>query len=152
MREQMDMKLTATLRPSALSNKLAKGRQDNSVSSHAHALATRWVLGKRIVFYRSGEHVIQGQHGLTDEEQYNSELLRFVHASLLASQPIGDEQVLYVDASQDPVEVYICGLPGDEYMRQVREAIATGDVPAEMVADRDDQTISLIKKVPKWRI
>ena len=138
------MKLRATLRPAVTARKLQTG--DVSQGSMAQPFAWRDVLGKRVLFYRDGTHRICSDTSLTEEELFNSQLLRFVHASLITAEPQGQKDYLYVDAAKNPVAVYICGLEGQEYLRQVHTAIQIGQVPAEMIADHDTGTVDTLRE------
>jgi len=138
--------MSATLRPARLTRQLSQASGDQSTSTVAALIASRTMLGRRVSFYSSGEHTVEGVT-LTQAEQFDSELLRFAHASLIARTPIGDKRVLWVDASSDPIKVVIGGIEGEQYLRQVREAINVGTVPAEMVLDQDPETVPTIKEV-----
>lgn len=124
------MKIEAVLRPSRMTRSLRVG--DAAEGSKALVLARRWVLGRLVEFYRTGEHLFVGKSNLKEDEQYHSELLRFCHTSLVAGAPVGDRKALWVDARQDPVDVVICGLEAREYMRQAKAA-----VDSEMILDGD---------------
>lgn len=137
------MQLEATLRLGKAARSLRVG--DVSQSSRAKPIAWRDILGRRVMFFDDGTHQMSGDHTLSDAELFHSELLRFVHASLIKGEPQGHPDFLWVDASQNPVQVKICGLEAGEYMRQVHTAIDVGLVSGEMILDQDGRTVECLK-------
>ena len=66
---------------------------------------------------------------LDDEESHDSEILRFAHASILIASPVGDKAKCYVDASKNPVEIWIYGMPAEKYLAGAEQCIANGADP-----------------------
>lgn len=97
--------------------KTMQEHKDVSESSKANLIATKIILNKRVNFYSTGEHEILNSE-LKLEEQFNSEILRFTHASLITGQPEGDKAILWVDASVDPVNIWVYGQPVDQFLKQ----------------------------------
>lgn len=97
------------LRPSAMYRNIRE-HTNADVSAGLKGLyeCSRTVLGKRVDFYRNGLRVVHGSD-LSDAEAYESELLRNVHASLYLRSPVGDKRKLWVNATVDPVVVWING-------------------------------------------
>lgn len=98
----------AHCRPTALMRRMLKHRGDVSEGSADRLLATRIILGRRVDFYRNGRRELHGSK-LTDTEMHDSELLRFAHASLLDGTGVGDKLFCWVDATKNPVEVWLFG-------------------------------------------
>jgi len=88
--------------------KRAFGHKDVSEGSEDKPIASRIILGRRIDFYRNGRRMLQGIK-LTDQEKHDSEILRFTHASMLIGEPCGNKKYCYVDATQNPVEIWLFG-------------------------------------------
>ena len=105
------VQLSATLQPRA---SLRVGR-DQSETTRAELIATRWILGKHVRFFSNGEHVVSGVR-MSSEQMQESEVLRFAHASLLIQRPIGEKSVLWVDATLDPVAVWIHGKRAEDFI------------------------------------
>jgi len=94
------------VRPSALFKRLMKHRGEISEGDRYKIIATRTILGRKVDFYRNQLRVVHGTN-LTEEESYNSELLRFAHASILINGPVGDKKICWIDATQEPVELWL---------------------------------------------
>ena len=137
------MRLQATLRPGRAVRSLQVG--DVSEASKPKPIAVRDILGRRVMFFEDGTHQMCGDHSLSDEELFHSELLRFVHASVITGEPQGHPDYLWVDGTKNPVQVKIRGLTAEEYMRQVHTAIDVGAVPREMICDHDTATVDCLK-------
>lgn len=78
-------------------------------------VATRTVLGRKVQFFNDGTRAIGGTKEVSEQEAYDSELLRFAHASILTGVPAGEKSFLWVDSSKDPVEIWLYG-------KQIRNA------------------------------
>ena len=96
-------------KPSRLMRRMIRHRGDVSEGNTRIPVATRTLLGRKITFYHNGERVIEGLN-ITDEDMFNSEILRFAHASLLTGEPVGDRRMCCVDATANPVKVWLYGL------------------------------------------
>ncbi len=122
---------SANPRPSALLKCLREHSGDVSAGSRPECLAVRTILGRTCRFYRNGEHTVEG---LPDHEAFDSELLKFAHASLLIDQPVGDKRVLWVDASKNPCEVWTYGMRAETYIARGMQAV-DNDHSFEFVVD-----------------
>jgi len=96
----------AILRPSGLLKRMTAHKGDVSEGNKCKLIARRKILNKYVEFYRDGTRRIFGT-GLNDEESYDSEILRFAHASILINGPVGDKRLCWVDATKDPVELWL---------------------------------------------
>jgi hypothetical protein len=85
-------------------------------------IAKRQLLGKQVTFFANGEREVEGNK-LDEQELYNSEVLRLAHASILASVPVGDKDTCYVDATVNPVIVWVQGVPIEQYIRAHKQGI-----------------------------
>ena len=131
----MIVNFSGTCRPSKMLKRLQAHQGDVSEGSHREILATRTILGKKVTFYRDGDHRVHSRR-VSDEESYHSEILRFAHASLLINQPVGDKRRCYVDATRNPCEVWVCGLRAEDLVKQAESAIRSGTVSDEYVLDQ----------------
>lgn len=127
---------SAHLRPSNFVKRLRQHDGNVSSGSKAKVLAKRTVLGKRITFYENGMHVIHGELDITEEEMFNSNILRFIHASLLINEPVGDKAKIWVNAAVNPVQVWLYGMPIEQFIRKALFAIRTGKVSADCLLDQ----------------
>jgi len=118
--------LTAKLKPSRLLMSMCK-HSDVSEGTNYKIVATRVVLGKRVDFYHNGLRKVHGVD-LGEQDSHDSELLRFTHASILTGVPSGDKGLLYVDASVNPVEVWLWGVKAEEHLAIAKQAITSGAV------------------------
>jgi len=94
------------MQPTPLLKRMREHVGDVSVTSKTRLMCERMILGRRVKFYENGLREIQG---LDEQESYDSEILRFTHASILINQPVGDKRLCYVDATKDPVELWLYG-------------------------------------------
>jgi len=92
------------------------------ISDTTYVIATRSILGKDVTFLSNGEHVVDGV-GMSPEEMQHSELLRFAHASVLISQPVGNKDILWVDASRQNVEVWVYGRRVDRFIKEAKSVV-----------------------------
>ena len=127
---------SAILRPSGMLKRMLRHQGNLSTGSKAIKFCSREILGKFIRFYENGEHFILGKTDVTEEEQFNSEILRFAHASLLVSGPVGDKQRLWVDATKNPVEVWLYGMPAKKFVREAKKAIDGGKLSVDFFVEQ----------------
>ena len=80
--------------------------KDASESSKSRLTCSRLILGYTVNFYESGLRVVEGLP-LDDQECFDSQILRFAHASVLIGEPVGDKCFCYVDSRANPVEVWL---------------------------------------------
>lgn len=128
------IQLTANLKPSNLLRRMRKHAEVSEGSKH-RLVATRIVLGKRVDFYHNGLRKVHGLE-LDEQEIHDSEVLRFAHASILTGLPSGNKDLLYVDASVNPVEVWIEGMPFKKYMNMAKQAVQFGVVDPEFFIEQ----------------
>jgi len=127
---------TAHLKPSAMLKRMLKHTGDVSADSKAKLEATRTILGRKVYFFSNGMRLIQDEDDLTEEEQFNSEILRLAHASLLINDSVGDTSQCYVDARKDPVEVIVYGYPVDRFIKKAKNLIKSGHIKQEYILDQ----------------
>ncbi len=137
----MIKQLSGHCRPSLLTKRMRV--KDPHEGDRPQTIATRCILGRPVTFYRDGSRQCPG---MTDAEAYDSELLRFAHASLLARIGIGDKRMLYVDAMVEPVEVWAFGKPIKEFMSHTVRLMRTGKLSPEAIADEDDQAVLTVRR------
>ncbi|MDX1372718.1 MAG: hypothetical protein R3321_09625, partial [Nitrososphaeraceae archaeon] len=65
---------------------------DVSEGTRHKIMAKRVILGKKVIFYENGLRVIENEKDINEEEQFNSEILRLAHASLLINDAVGDQK------------------------------------------------------------
>ncbi len=116
------------LSPTKLHRRMHAHKGDVSEGTNFKLLAEKNILGQRVLFYTNGLRQVKGIP-LNDEEAHDSEILRFAHASLLISSPVGDKKKCYVDASKNPVEVWIYGMSAEKYIKGAEQCIANGADP-----------------------
>jgi len=125
---------TATVRPTKMLKRMLEHRGDVSETSKYKVFAKRNILGYNVTFYENGLRETDG--GLTEEEEFNSEILRLAHASLLINDAVGDQKQCYVDARRNPVEVIIYGYPADRYIKRAKNLIKNGHVEPGFILDQ----------------
>lgn len=106
---------TATCRPSALMRRMLLHSGDVSEGTQYKVLARRQILRRNVIFYHNGLRVIEGVD-LNEQEVHESEILRLAHASLLVGSPVGDKRLCYVDATVNPVGIWIYGMPIEQFL------------------------------------
>jgi hypothetical protein len=126
----------AHMKPSLMMKRMCAHQGNLSEGDKAQILAERVVLGKRVTFLKDGNHYINGKIDLTEEEMFNSELLRFAHASILINQEVGDKKKLWVDASVNPVIVWLYGVPIEKFVHQAKLAINQGHIEPGFILDQ----------------
>ena len=124
------VQLAANMKPALLMRRMLKHQGDVSEMDKRKPLAIRTMLGRKVWFYSNGEHVAEGVP-LTDEEFYNSEVLRFAHASLLVGEAVGDKRKCYVDATTNPVEIWVYGVKAEEFAKRGAKEVARGTMAAD---------------------
>ncbi len=95
-------------KPSAWFARMLKHKSVSEGSRH-EVTTRRTILGHRVTFYRDGHREVQGVDSLDEQEIHDSEILRFAHASILTGEPSGSKLKCWVDASVNPVEVWLHG-------------------------------------------
>lgn len=145
------LSFTAECRPSALMRRMTHHSGDVSEGTQFKVLAKRFILGKEITFYRNGLRKIDNVL-LTEEEVSNSELLRFAHASLLINGPVGDKRKCYVDATKNPVEVWLYSLPIGEFVAKSKKLVKSGELDKEFLLEEPISKVVEVKNVRNVRL
>ena len=102
---------------------MLKHSGDVGIADKAQLLARRTILGRIVRFYTNGEHIVEHE-GLTDDEQFESEILRFAHASLLINAGVGDKKIMYVNAVVNPCAVWIYGRRAETFINEAKAKLS----------------------------
>lgn len=130
-------------RPSSFTQNMAKHRGDVSEGSQDQVEFKRWILGKRVHFYRNGRRKVFGIE-LDEQEQHQSELLRLTHASLLIHGPVGEKAYIYVDATKgEYVEVWINNKRAEEFVKDGLTSIRTGALSKDFLLDSKPNDVAM---------
>ena len=116
-------------------------RGDVSEGTKSKVLKRCKILGKDVVFYTDGRHVVDGVK-LTEQEAHDSELLRFAHASILINGPVGDMAACYVDMSRSPPSIWLYDKPASVFIRDAKAAILAGKVSRDQL---EDEPVSILR-------
>lgn len=143
--------LTANCKPSRLMRKMLKHTGDVSEGTQAKVVARRQILDRQVTFYHNGLRVVEGI-GLDEQEIHESEILRLAHASLLIGHSVGDKKICYVDATKNPVEVWICGLLADDFIAKSKYLVETQQLSLEFLLEEPIKTIVEKKNVRNVRL
>jgi hypothetical protein len=120
------------LRPSKMLRRMRAHIGDVSEGSQAKIMAQRIILGKSVTFFENGLRVVNDPD-LNEDDEYNSEILRLTHASLLIGQPVGDKRQCWVDASTNPVTVIIYNMLAQDFVKKAKYLMRTGDIDPDFV-------------------
>lgn len=123
---------TAHLRPSLFTKRMMKHKGDVSEGSQDKLIAKRRIVGTLVNFYHNGRREVRGVN-LSEEEIHNSEILRLAHASLLLGEPVGDKKACYVDATKNPVEVWIYSMTVEEFLKTSKSCIIGGKLEQDFL-------------------
>ena len=126
----------AHVRPSGFARRMFAHQGNLSEFSKASILAERTILGKKAIFFTNGEHILKGRIDLTEEEMFKSHILRYAHASLLVNEPVGDKKRIWVDATVDPVNIWLYGMTIQKFIQQAKMAIKRGTVEPSFILDQ----------------
>jgi len=110
-----------------------KHQGDVSESDKVKLIGVRTILGRRVEFYENGEHVVDTDIDL--QEMFDSEILRFAHASLICKIPVGDKKTTWVDASKDPCDVWMFGKPVADMIRGAIKQVQNGTLDLRSIVD-----------------
>ncbi len=97
-------------------------------------MAKRYILKRKVTFYYNGLRIIEGVD-LDEQEMHDSEILRLAHASLLINAPVGDKQACYVDATKNPVEIWVYGMPIEKFIATSRKLVKTQQLGLEFLLE-----------------
>ena len=134
------IQLSGHLKPSAFLKRMLK-HSDVSETSKTNLLATKIILGKKARFYTDGTRTIDGID-LTDSEQYESQILRFAHASILINEPVGDKNACWVDATKDVVEVILYNMPIKQFIQNSKSKVTYGNSDPDFLLNVPLKSIS----------
>lgn len=126
------IQFSAKLKPSTLMKRMRAHFGDVSEGSQVKVMAKRIILGKRVTFFENGLRVVEDK-GLSEDDEFNSEVLRLAHASLLVNDAVGDREACYVDARKNPVEVVIWGMPANVFVKKAKTLMRSGQLDTDFV-------------------
>jgi len=132
--------LEANLRPSGFFKKILDHTGDVSEGSEHKILATRIIAGKKVTFYRNGYRKVH-KLSLTEEDTYDSEILRLAHASILTGEAIGKKSYCYVDARVNPVEIWIYGMKLEQFLASSKRVVLSGELDRDFLLNLPLQEI-----------
>ena len=135
--------LRAVIRPSGFMRKMLR-HSDVSEGTKSKVIAKRQILKRIVTFYHNGLRVIEGTD-LDDQEMHESEILRLAHASILVGAPVGDKRACWVDATANPVSVWVYGMPIEEFLTTSQRLVETQQLGIEFLLDEP------VKKVMEKR-
>lgn len=120
--------------PSSYIKRIFKHNKNVDEGNKSKIIAIRTILGKRVTFYQNGLRFIDGVD-IDEEEQFNSQILRFAHASILIQGPVGDKKGCYVDATKNPVEVWIYEHTLEDFIKKYSTLIKIGSVDVDFLLE-----------------
>lgn len=126
--------LIAECKPSTLMQNMLRHSGDVSEGTQWKIIAQCQILKKRVTFYHNGLRVIDGVD-LDEQEMHESEILRLAHASLLVGAGVGDKKLCYVDATKNPVEVWIYGMLAEEFIKTSQQLVETQQLGLEFLLE-----------------
>ena len=135
--------LTGHCRPSAYFRRITQHDGNVSEGTKHRELARRRLLNREVVFYSDGFHFIDVE--ITEQEQYESQILRFAHASILIGQPVGDKASCYVDATKNPIEVVIYNIPLEQFIAKSAKLIKSGQLDEDLLLGEPVKTVTELK-------
>ena len=135
------IQFSAHVRPVGFFRNILKHTGDVSEGSKHRILAVRTIAGKKVTFYHNGYRKIHNLN-LTEEDTYNSEILKLAHASILTNMPIGKKSYCYVDSSYDPVDVWIYGMKLEQFLKSSKRVILTGELDKDFLLNLSLREIS----------
>lgn len=132
------------MQPAAIMQRMLKHKGDVSEGTKYKIIAKRIILGRHVTFYYNGLREIENLD-LSEQEEFDSEILRLAHASILIKQPVGDKKMCYVDATKNPVEVWIYGMLAEKFIKQSINVVKTGKLEKDFLLNEPIQTILEVK-------
>jgi len=125
--------LSGTLKPSTFLKRMSAHR-DVSEGSGRRLIAERKILGFNTRFYSDGTRAVQ-RLDLTETEQFDSQVLRFAHASIIINEPVGDKNACWVDATKNPVEIILFNKPIKSFLKDTKQLVSSGKCDPDFVLD-----------------
>jgi hypothetical protein len=123
---------TAKLIPSAYLKRIFRHNSEVSEGSKSKVIARRKLLGRVVTFYQNGLRLIDGIN-ITEQEQFDSQILKFAHASILIEGPVGDKKACYVDATKNPIEVWVYEQRIEDFIKKYMTLTRTGNVDVDFL-------------------
>jgi hypothetical protein len=142
---------SANPRPSSFLKRIRAHNGDVSEGSKTQLVARRKVLGYTVRFYQNGLRLIEGL-GLTEQEQFDSQILRYAHASILIDGPVGDRKTCYVNATVDPVEIVLYGLPAKLFLKRAKLLVESGQLEGDFLLEEHVKKTSELKNERNVRL
>jgi hypothetical protein len=136
--------LIAHCRPSLLMKRMVEHKCDVSEGTKYKSIAKRQLLGRQITFYSNGLRVIEGLD-LTEQEQHDSEILRLTHASILIGEPVGDKRMCWVDATKDPVEIWVYGMELKDFIKRSKVLVENNLLSVDFLLEEPLKRTSELK-------
>jgi hypothetical protein len=137
----------ANLKPSKYLLRMREHDKDVSVGSKSKIMAKRTILNREVTFYENGLRIIDDEDELSEEDQFNSEVLRLAHASILINDAVGDKRACYVDARVNPVIVFVYGMKADDFVAKAKQLIKSGTLKKDFVLDSPIQELRNVRNV-----
>ncbi len=145
------IKLAANFKPSALTRRMMKHKGDVSEGTEYKILTTRIIIGKKVTFYRNGLRRVEGI-SLKEEEIHDSEILRLAHASILIGEPVGDKKKCYVDATKNPVEIWVYSMPMEEFLTKSKDLVKSQELDVEFLLEEPISKVVEARNVRNVRL
>lgn len=136
--------------------RMLKHTGDVSEGTQGKVVATKRILNRTVTFYHNGLRQIKGT-SLNEQEAHESEILRLAHASLLVGAPVGDKRHCYVDATKNPVEVWIYNMTVEEFLKTSHSLVETQQLGIEFLLEepirktvekKDGRDVRLFRRQP----
>ncbi len=152
------IQLTAECKPTALIKNMFKHSGDISAGTYNKIIAVRQILNRRVIFYHNGLRIIEGTD-LSEQEMHDSEILRLAHASVLIEAPVGDKRCCYVDATKNPVEIWIYGMPIEQFLATSQQLVETQQLGIGFLLEepirktvelKNGRDVRLFRKQPRY--
>jgi hypothetical protein len=125
--------LRAALRPSGFMRRMLR-HSDVSEGTKFKVIAKRQILKRIVTFYHNGLRVVEGTD-LNEQEMHESEILRLAHASILVGAPVGDKKACWVNATVNPVSVWVYGMPIEEFLATSQRLVETQQLGIEFLLE-----------------
>lgn len=132
------------MQPSGTMSRMLRHKGDVSEGTKYKIIAKRIIMNRKVTFYHNGLREVEGL-GLDEQEEHDSEILRLAHASILVKQPVGDKKMCYVDATKNPVEVWVYGMLAEKFIKESTRVVGTGQLEKDFLLNEPIQTTLEVK-------
>ena len=148
----------ATAKPSKLLRNMVEHSGDVSEGTRFNVLAKRLIINRKVTFYSNGLRFIEGTD-LDEQETHDSEILRLAHASILINAPVGDKRCCWVDATKNPVEIWVYGMTIQQFLATSNRLVRTQDLGVEFLLEepikktvelKNGRNVRLFRKQPRY--